>query len=380
MNGIDINKVKKAQSKADEKNALQNVVDFLNKDFTLFGSKMNDKKKEAFYHELGILLSAGVDIKTTLELISAEQTKEKDKLLFEKISNSVISGSTLSDAIKATDMFSAYEYFSLQIGEESGKLPVVLKELGTYYNKKIKQRRQIVGALTYPSIVLFTSLAAVFFMMNFIVPMFGDVFKRFGGELPAITQMIVDASAFFRNYFYVFILSILSVVLLVYSQRKELWFRKYGSIIALRLPFAGEIIRKVYLARFCNSMTLLIGAKIPILRAINLVKQMIGFYPLEESLTQIEKDILHGMALNKSMSAFTIYPRRMTSLIKVGEEVNQLDNFFEKIAHQYNEEVEHQTSMISSMIEPFMIIFLGLIVGFILIAMYLPLFQLSTSF
>lgn len=93
------------------------------------------------------------------------------------------------------------------------------------------------------------------------------------------------------------------------------------------MPLAGEIVRKVYLARFCNSMTLLIGAKIPILRSINLVKQMIGFYPLEESLTQIEKDILHGMPLNKSMSAFSIYPKRMTSLIKVGEEVNQLDNF-----------------------------------------------------
>lgn len=380
MNGIDINKVKKTQVKAEGKSPLQGIIDLLNKDFSLFGATLNDKKKEAFYHELGILLSAGVDIKTTLELISDEQVKEKDKALFSKIKDSVIAGNTLSGAIRDTGMFSAYEFFSLQIGEESGKLPIVLKELGTYYNKKMKQRRQIVGALTYPSIVLFTSLAAVFFMMNFIVPMFADVFKRFGGDLPAITKMIVNASSFFRKYFYLFFLFIITIIFFVYSQREQIWFRKYGSKILLRLPLAGEIVRKVYLARFCNSMTLLIGAKIPILRSINLVKQMIGFYPLEESLTQIEKDILHGIALNKSMSAFSIYPKRMTSLIKVGEEVNQLDNFFEKIAFQYNEEVEHQTSMISSMIEPFMIIFLGLIVGFILIAMYLPLFQLSTSF
>lgn len=380
MNGIDINKVKKAQIKAEEKSLLQGIIDLLNKDLSLFGDKLNDKKKEAFYHELGILLSAGVDIKTTLELISMEQAKEKDKLLFERIKDFVIAGNTLSGSIRDTRMFSAYEFFSLQIGEESGKLPVVLKELGLYYNKKIKQRRQIIGALTYPSIVLFTSLAAVFFMMNFIVPMFADVFKRFGGDLPTITKMIVNASTFFRKYFYIFFLFVISIIVFVYSQRQQIWFRKYGSKILLRMPLAGEIVRKVYLARFCNSMTLLIGAKIPILRSINLVKQMIGFYPLEESLTQIEKDILHGISLNKSMSAFSIYPKRMTSLIKVGEEVNQLDNFFEKIASQYNEEVEHQTSMISSMIEPFMIIFLGLIVGFILIAMYLPLFQLSTSF
>ncbi|WP_028981075.1 type II secretion system F family protein [Sporocytophaga myxococcoides] len=380
MNGIDLTKVKKTKSKDPGNAPVQGILDFLNRDLSLFGNKLNDKKKEAFYHEIGILLSAGVDIKTTLELISDEQTREKDKALFSKIKDSVIAGNTLSGAIRDTGMFSAYEFFSLQIGEESGKLPIVLKELGAYYNKKMKQRRQIVGALTYPSIVLFTSLAAVFFMMNIIVPMFADVFKRFGGDLPAITKMIVNTSAFFRKYFYLFFLFIISIILFIYSQRQQIWFRKYGSKILLRIPLAGEIVRKVYLARFCNSMTLLIGAKIPILRSINLVKQMIGFYPLEESLTQIEKDILHGMSLNKSMSAFSIYPKRMTSLIKVGEEVNQLDNFFEKIAFQYNEEVEHQTSMISSMIEPFMIIFLGLIVGFILIAMYLPLFQLSTSF
>ena len=203
---------------------------------------------EAFYHELGILLSAGVDIKTTLELISVEQAKEKDRILFEKIKDSVIAGNTLSGAIKDTGMFSAYEFFSLQIGEESGKLTVVLKELGAYYNKKMKQRRQIVSALTYPSIVLFTSLAAVFFMMNFIVPMFADVFKRFGGDLPAITKMIVDASGFFRKYFYLFFLFIISIIVFVYSQRQEIWFRKYGSKILLRMPLAGEIVRKVYLA------------------------------------------------------------------------------------------------------------------------------------
>ncbi|MCU0431737.1 MAG: type II secretion system F family protein [Cytophagaceae bacterium] len=127
-------------------------------------------------------------------------------------------------------------------------------------------------------------------------------------------------------------------------------------------------------------MALLISSKIPLLRAMGLIQQMIGFLPIETSIQQMEKDILQGESLWKSMSNFSIYPKRMISLIKVGEEVNQLDSFFSKIAQQYTAEVEHQTSLISSMIEPFMIIFLGLIVGFILIAMYLPLFQLSSSF
>ncbi|MFN3402663.1 MAG: type II secretion system F family protein [Cytophagaceae bacterium] len=380
MQGIDISKIDNQKKQKEEKSFIENIGNALNKDISLFGSGFSDKKKESFYHELGILLQAGVDIKTTLEIITDNQVKEKDKLLFEEIKKQVVSGSTLSNAIKQSGQFSAYEFYSLQIGEETGKLPLVLKELAGYYQKKIKQKRQIIGALTYPSIVLATSVAAIVFMLNFIVPMFADIFKRFGGELPAITAFIIETSAFFSNYFYLIILFILGIVICIYSQRKTLWFRRFSSVLILKIPFVGELVRKIYLARFCHSMTLLISAKIPILRAITLVKQMIGFYPIEVSLDKIEKDILNGKSLHNSLSTFSIYPKRMISLIKVGEEVNQLEMFFEKVSSQYSDEVEHQTSLISSMVEPFMIIFLGVIVGFILIAMYLPLFQLSSHF
>lgn len=379
MAGIDINSLKKVDKKAASKEG-KGIFDFLNKDIKLFGNGLNDKKKEAFYLELSILLNAGIDIRSTLELIAMEQPKEQDKLFYEEITNRIVKGSTLSEAMYATQKFSNYEFFSIQIGEESGKLTVVLKELAEYYLKKIKQRRQIISALTYPGIVFCTSIGAIFFMMNFVVPMFADVFKRFGGKLPYITSLILDISKTFSDYFFMFFLIVVSIIAFIVSQKEKLWFRKRSSRFILGLPFIGEMIRKIYLSRFCHSMTLLIGAKIPILKAIGLVKQMIGFYPIEESLTQIENDILLGKSLNKSLSEFPIYHKRMVSLIKVGEEVNQLEMFFDKIAKQYNDEVEHQTTLISSMIEPFMIIFLGLIVGVILIAMYLPLFQLSTTF
>jgi type IV pilus assembly protein PilC len=148
----------------------------------------------------------------------------------------------------------------------------------------------------------------------------------------------------------------------------------------LNLPLVGEIIGKIYLARFSHAMTLLVTSKIPLLRATSLIKQMIAFYPLEVALNQAEQDIMKGDFLLKLLARFPIFPKRMLSLIKIGEVVNQLELFFDKIAKQYSDEVEHQTNLIGSMIEPFMIIFLGLIVGVILIAMYLPLFQLSTSF
>lgn len=379
---VDLAKIKNTtiQKTTEQKKSEQGIFDFLQKDIQLFGTSLGDKKKEAFYHELHILLTAGVDIRSTLDLIASEQTSEKDKILYQGIRDRVTGGSTLSDAIQETGKFSAYEYHSLRIGEESGKLTVVLKELTDFFQSNINLKRQIVGALTYPAIVLCTSMGAIFFMLNFIVPMFADVFKRFGGKLPFITALIVDISNWMSDYFYIILLMLISIIGLLYSQRKQLWFRKFFSRILLKTPFVGEMIRKIYLARFCHSMALLIGAKIPIVRAIKLVKQMIGFYPVEISLDKIEQDIMQGVSLHKSLSNFPIYHRRLVSLIKVGEEVNQLEMFFGKVARQYSEDVEHQTSLISSMIEPFMIIFLGLIVGVILIAMYLPLFQLSTTF
>jgi type IV pilus assembly protein PilC len=375
--GIDIRKL---QKKSTEKSDGFSLFELLNKDISFSSNKLNDKKKEAFYHELGILFSAGVDIKSALELIEEEQTKPKEKALFATIKERVIAGGSLSEAIRESGKFSNYEYYSIQIGEETGKLPVVLHELAGFYLNKIKQSRQIVSALSYPVLVLATSVGAILFMMNYIVPMFADIFKRFGGDLPWITSFILGISNTISSYFYLFVLVMISIAVVVVTQREKEWYRKFISNLVLRLPFVGDMLRKIYLARFCHSMTLLIGSKIPLVRALSLVKQMIGFYPLEQSLIQIEKDILHGGSLHQSMSKFSIYHKRMVSLVKVGEEVNQLEMFFDKIGKQYTEDVEHQTGIISSLMEPIMIIFLGLIVGVILIAMYLPLFKLSSNF
>jgi type IV pilus assembly protein PilC len=140
------------------------------------------------------------------------------------------------------------------------------------------------------------------------------------------------------------------------------------------------LIQKIYLARFANALALLISARIPILRAIQLVKQMINFYPIEVSLKKIEEDVLQGNPLNTAMQCFSVYPAKMISLIKVGEEVNKLDEFFAQISEQYTQEVEHQSSVISSLLEPIILLVLGAIVGVILISMYLPLFQMSSVF
>ena len=379
MPSIDISRY---QKKKQPTNKVQGKDWFalLNKDISFGGKQVCDKKKEGLYVELSTLLLSGIDLRTSLELILVDQENEKDRLLFDGIRQRILSGLALSDALKETERFSDYEYYSVRIGEETGKLGDVLTDLARYYKSKIQQRRKIVSAVTYPAIVLLSSVGAVFFMIKFVVPMFADVFLRFGGKLPWITAMIISFSGWFDQYFIFLVLFVLLLVGVYLFKRKEDWFRNFSSGLLLKVPIVGDLVKKIYLARFANTMRLLISTDTPLLRSIALVRQMINYYPIEVSLLQVEQNILQGESLHKSLAAFDFYPAKMIQLIKVGEEVNRMDFFFEKIAVQYTEEVEYKTNTISSLMEPLIIIFLGLVVGVILIAMYLPMFQMSNSF
>ena len=378
MATIELNKsYKKASVSKSSLDVQKSKLDFLSKDIQLFGKGLNDKKKENFYSELSILFSAGVDIRTALELIEEEQVK--DKAIYTEIKEAIIAGATLSTAIDQTKMFSPYEYYSLKIAEESGRLTEVLKELAFFFSKKIKQKRQLTSALSYPIIVFVVSISSIYFMMKFVVPMFADVFKRFKGELPYFTQLIIDFSNLCSDYSLHFFLISGTILFTLYSKRKTIWFRKYSAKLLLRLPIVKNMIAKIYLARFCQSMNLLISAKTPLITAIDLVEKMVGFYPIEISLATIKADIERGLPLHSSLAKFPIYNKRLISLIKTAEEVNQLDTMFGKLAEQYSDEVEHQTSILGSLIEPLMIIFLGLLIAIILIAMYLPMFQMSNT-
>jgi len=380
MSSIDLSRYeKKKVAKAARDLRGNQLVELLNKDISFGSKELSDNKKEALYLELNSLLQAGIDLKSSIELITADQEKEKDKALLQAIQQSILDGSAFSQALAQTGKFSAYEVFSLQIGEETGKSIEVLQGLAKYYSSKIKQRRKINSALTYPCIVLSASLGAIFFMLKFVVPMFGDVFKRFGGHLPWITEKIITISKALENNFGKGVLLILIIAVFLFSVRKTEQYRKTLALTILRIPFVGNLTQKIYLARFCNSMRLLINARLPLLRAIALVRQMIRYYPIDSSLAIIENDIMQGKSLHESLQQFPVFPAKMVQLVKVGEETNQLDYFFGIISEQYIDEVEYKTSTLSSVMEPMIIIFLGLIVGIILISMYLPLFQMSNS-
>ena len=378
MAGLDLSRYQsspKATSPLKEKGK----PDLLKRELSLFPVRLSDKQKEALYLELATMIAAGVDIKAALDLVEEEQVKEQHAAIIRGIKTKVVNGASFSEALQQSGHFTAYEYYSIQIGEEIGKLSPVLHELAGYYTKKLKQQRQFVSALSYPVLVLLTSLGAVGFMLYFIVPMFSDVFKRFGGELPYITQLIVNLSQGLSDYLPVVLLTLVGTGVLLWMVSKKTWFQQASARLLVKIPVFGAVYKGIHLARFSSSMALLIGAQVTLLRAVQLIRQMISFYPVHTALLQVEQDIMGGKSLHESLKQFTIFDSRLIALVKVGEEVNQLDIFFHKLAQHYSEEVEHKTTMLSAFMEPLMIIFLGLVVGFILIAMYLPMFQLSTS-
>lgn len=347
-----------------------------NRDIQLFNS-FNDKKKERFYMDLRILLKAGVDLKSALELIIEEQPKEKEKKFFEGIYQDVIKGKSLSESLKATGKFSEYEYFSIEIGEESNRLNEVLEELMNYYADQAALKKQIISVLSYPSFVFVITIGLVYFMLTSVVPMFADVFKQFGSELPSLTLKVIYLSENFPFYAMMFSIFVIATGAFVYWQKEEIWFRKSTSAFFLKIPKVGELIKLIYLSRFTQAMHLLLASKTPLVRSLELTERMIKFYPLQTAIRQMREDVTKGKTLHAGMSAFNIFPKRMLSLIKVGEEVNQLETMLGKLSKQYNEELKYQTNIIGKIMEPMILLIIGCIVGVILVAMYMPMFNLS---
>lgn len=361
----------------NEKNSSFDIDSILKKEIS-FGSSFSNKKKEGLYTELSVLLEAGLTLKEALTLIGEEQKKDIDKNLFHKVIQDLINGKNLSDAIKKQKEFSEYEYHSIRIGEQTGTLLKVSKELGVFFKRKNDQRRIILSALSYPIVVLCTAFLAILFMLQFVVPMFADIFKQNKVELPWITRMIMLASTNFQEYWWLVFVIMIGLLVFIQFNKKKVWYLKVSTTLLLNTPLVGEFIRKVKIAQFTQAITLLTGAKVPLLNGIQLTKKMIGYYPLEIALEKVENDILLGKSLHESMSTHKIFDKKMVSLIKVADETNQNETIFKRLTEQYNQEIEYKSKMISATIEPFIILILGAIVAVILIAMYLPMFKLST--
>lgn len=380
MMEIDISRLARQERKPDDrkKSPLINT-SFLNKEISFGGNKINDTKKERFYNQMAVLFSSGIDIASALRIVIENQQSKRIRKYFEEVFEDVLKGSSLSDALKKTGTFSNYEFYSIKVGEETGRLQEVLHELAGYFELRVQQRRQLTGALSYPIMVMFVAVGAVVFMLNVVVPMFAGVFQRFGGNLPPLTQKVLTLSNWLSSHLLLLFLVITGIILLVLYFKRFEKFKKYSSRLLLKIPFAGKLVSLIMHARFCHSVALLTLAQVPLVEALNMVKEMINFYPMKKAIENMQQMIVKGKTMHEGMACQKIFKRELVSLTQVGEEVNQIGQLYSKLYTQYTSEVKHMTSVLGNMLEPVMIIFVGILVMIILVAMYMPLFQLSTT-
>lgn len=350
----------------------------LDKEVIVFKKPFSNKIKEDFYTELSVLLKAGINLKQALELIKNSQKNKKTVAILQTVLDRIVAGKSLSEAIKEQKDFSDYEYYSLKIGEETGTSAKIAEQLGEFYSRKNEQRKHLINALTYPCIILSTAVLVVIFMLQFVVPMFEDIFKQQNVELPAITVFVVNTSAFIKSYGWLIFVFILVLILSRAVLNKKQWYKKIKDQTVSKIPFVGSFIKTVYLSQFTQAIALLTASKVPIVNSIELVKQMIDFFPLTSALEKVEQQLLKGGTLSQSLEKHKLFDAKMIALVKVAEETNQTEYMFERLNMQYNAKVQQRAKLLSTVMEPIIILFVGLFVGFILIAMYLPMFKLSS--
>ena len=339
--------------------------------------KFSDKQKEDFYREFSTLIRSGVDFNQALTILTDQQKSKFVRSIYKTINDDVVKGKSLHEAIKNDKYFSPYEYYSIKIGEDTRRLPEIFDQLQKFFTRKIKMKRQVVSVLAYPVFVLFITFAVLYFMLNFVVPMFASVFQQFGKDLPEITQFVVNISNNFNTILLVVLGSCIAAYMAHRFFKNNNKYQDIKSRIILKTPYFGNLIKKIYLARFCQSFSLLLSAKTPLITSLELTEKMISFYPLKAAIFQAKKDVLKGETLSDSLKKSSFFTPKIISLTLIGEQINELDTMYDGLANQYNEDVDHATKMIGTILEPLMIVIIGGIVGFIMIAMYSPIFNLS---
>ncbi|MEM6719238.1 MAG: type II secretion system F family protein [Bacteroidota bacterium] len=367
-----------SQGQPVSKRKQSEIASILQKEIVLFGKGFSNKLKEDFYTELSVLLSAGVSLKEALELLHNSQKKKNTKEILGTVVEDLVDGQSMSEAIRSHKAFTEYEYYSIKIGEETGTLAEVVKQLGGFFGRKNQQRRDVVSALTYPVIILSTAFLVVIFMLQFVVPMFQDIFRQNKVSLPGITEFIISVSGFLKSYGLLILLGMIALFSSRFLFNKKEWYRRFKDTFLLKLPFFGNFIKTVYLSQFTQAVALLSASKVPVINSIQLVKKMIAFYPLQDALESVEQSILQGATLSESLASHPIFSDKMIALVKVAEQTNQTEFIFDRLNVQYHEQVQRQSKMMSTIMEPMIIVFVGIMVGVILIAMYLPMFKLGT--
>jgi len=337
------------------------------------------KQVTLFTRQLSTLISAGLPLVRSLNILRDQTTSRAFKEVIADLANQVESGGTFSEALqKYPKIFSNLYVNTVKAGEAGGVLEIVLTRLADFSEKYEKLRSKIRVALIYPSLVISFAIGVVIFLMAFVIPKFIELYKDLGSELPTPTLILMKMSNFFQ-YHWIVALIALAIIIISYKLLSRLKKVKYFiDKTKLKMPIFGELIQKVAIARFARTLGTLISSGVPILQAMVITRDTAGNEVIAASLEKVHDGIREGESITEPLAKTKIFPLMAVNMINVGEETGSVDQMLHKIADTYDEEVDITVSAMTSILEPVLIIFMALIVGFIVISMFLPLIKLLT--
>ena len=348
-------------------------------DIAFFKPKVTGKDIVIFTRQMSTMIDAGLPLVQCLEILEKQQSNPTFKKVLGDVRIDVESGSTLADAMrKHPKVFDKLFTNMIEAGETGGILDTILSRLAAFMEKSMALKKRIKGAMTYPTICLAIAVLILGIILVFVVPVFKKMFEDFGSTLPAPTQFVVDMSDFFKsNTVYMIIAAVLVGVLFkkVYSTEKgQLFFDR----TFLRLPVVGILIRKVAVAKFTRTLSTMLQSGVPILEALQVVARTAGNKIIERAVIRTGDAIAEGRPIAEPLEESGVFPNMVVQMINVGESVGALDTMLEKIADFYDEEVDQAVDNLTAMIEPFMMVFLGGMIGGLVVAMYLPIFKIAS--
>ena len=345
-------------------------------EITLF-QRVDIKDLTIFYRQFATMLNAGLTIVKCLNILAEQVEKKLLAKIVAEVKNDIEAGSTLADAFSKYPKVFSHLYVSMvKAGEIGGVLDEVLNRVANLIEKEYALRQKVKSAMTYPSFVLFAAVGMVVFMLTFILPQFVGVFQGFGAELPMLTMLLVNATKVFNKYWYIFLMVTAGLTFAFLAYIKTPNGRMNFDKLQLRAPIFGPMLSKTAVARFTRTLGTLIKSGVPILDALQVSADSVGNSVVALAITNSRTKIKEGQSISVPLAESKIFPPMVTQMIMVGEESGELEEMLVNIANFYDQEVERAVEKLTSVIEPVMMALISVIIGTMVIAMYLPIFNM----
>ena len=342
-----------------------------------FGGRVKDKDLTVFTRQIATMINAGLPLVQSLEVLASQQLNKRFKRVLIKIRQDVEGGSTFAASLKQHPTVFTPLYMSMvEAGEAGGFLDTVLNRLAGYIEKSMTLRRKVKGAMIYPATIITVAVAVVIFLLIFVIPTFKALFQGFGAALPLPTRIVLELSRLVKTHLLAGLGTLVGAVFGVRFYYRTEKGKKVIDSLLLRLPVIGQLIRKVSVAKFTRTLGTLVSSGVPILDGLNITARVAGNKVVEEAILKTRSSIAEGKTIADPLGASGIFPPMVVQMISVGEQTGALDSMLAKIADFYDAEVDQAVANLTTLLEPLMIVFLGVVVGGVIIAMYLPIFKL----